>query len=180
MGCNNDFRCDDFVNREASQLARMLDHGRGEEVANALQRDAYEMSPRDFKNLVHRTAEMDQKGRGDDIFFDRRDGGVHIVSRDGRNFRPCDVYEDRVVPRQIIVERPVIVEQPPVMRPYPDRVPPYYEPHRNTTVEGGVIGGAVGAGLGAIIDRRNPGRGAAIGGISGIIGGVLGGSLDRR
>ncbi|MBX9572587.1 MAG: hypothetical protein K2X77_27070 [Candidatus Obscuribacterales bacterium] len=188
-GCDNNMRCGagDYVNREARSLAHMLDQGRGEEVANRLHRDAYNMDHHDFKRLVRQTADMERKGRGDDLHLDRR-GQVRIATRDGGLY-PCDIYEDRVVPKpQIIVERPVIIqERPPVvMHPQPGQAPPYYEnyppqpPQRNTTLEGGLLGGVIGAGIGAIADHKNRGRGAAIGGAAGALGGILGGSLERR
>lgn len=183
-GCDNNMRCGagDFVSREASSLAHMLDQGRGEEVASRLHHDAYNMNHRDFKRLVQQTEDMDRKGRGDDLDFNRRTGQVTVVTRDGR-LHPSDVFEDRVRrPPQVVI----IQDRPPVVMHPGGQAPPYYEQYppqhhqRNTTVEGGIIGGVVGAGIGAIVDHRNRGRGAAIGGAAGVLGGIIGGSLERR
>lgn len=189
-GCDNNMRCapssgSDWVSREASVLANMLDRGQGEEVANRLREDAFNMNHRDYKRLVDQTVARDTKGYGDDI--SNRRGQIRISTRDAVYY-PCDVFEDRVVPKpQIIVERPVIVQERPPVVMYPNQgPPPYYEqyppqqPQRNTTVEGGLIGGVLGAGIGAIVDHKNRGRGAAIGGAAGALGGILGGSLERR
>lgn len=56
---------------DPDSLARGLDTGHTREVINALQRDAYQMCPEDFKRTVMQTARLDDKGFGDNLSVGR-------------------------------------------------------------------------------------------------------------
>lgn len=96
MGCNQFNPCDnggrrDGVGNHADQLARALDSGRTDAVVNALQQDAYSLSPNTFKRVIQETDARESKRHGDNLEL-RRNGDVVLDTGD-RRFTVANIYQ---------------------------------------------------------------------------------------
>jgi hypothetical protein len=67
------------IENQARDLATMLDRGQGEQVAQILRSEMYQLNPREFSRLVRETNQREQNGRGDDLRV-RSHGGYDDVS----------------------------------------------------------------------------------------------------
>jgi hypothetical protein len=138
----------DWIDDRAASMARDLDRGNGERVADQLREDASRMNQRDFMNLVHQTQRYDRNGVGDDLVITPipgyNGGGKEISVR----VRETDRYG-----RPVAVNEPVARIEPP-----PPPAPGRYPQEQQGVDPGSVLlGTAIGIGLTTIL-RNNHDR----------------------
>jgi len=82
---------------DPDSLVRGLDASHTGEVINALQRDAYQMRPEDYKRTILATAARDDKGAGDNLSVDRRTGDIWLnVNDTGQDIRIGNLRQQEI------------------------------------------------------------------------------------
>ncbi|MBX9950118.1 MAG: hypothetical protein K2Y39_13195 [Candidatus Obscuribacterales bacterium] len=137
----------DWIDDRAVMMARDLDRGKGETVAEKLREDASRMSPRDFMKLVNQTQRYEQSGVGDDLVVSPipgYNGGGKDISV---NMRQSDRFG-----HPVIVNEAVARIEPP-QRPQPGQQP---QEQQGLDAKSVLLGTAIGIGIMAITrDNRN-------------------------
>lgn len=205
MSCDRNQPCrPDPIEDEARAIGRLLDNRQGEQAANYLREDSYNMPPAVFNKLVNRVMENDRQGTGNDLYRDRGDLVIDMRDRNGNQLvvatRDFDAQRGRVANHRRVDDR--------WNNPY-DHQPRYEQQQRGYDPRNGqqrdvvtdtVVQGVVGAAAGAAINGRKGalagGAGAVagkmvdqIGGpnnrdavtdtvVKGVVGGVVGGAID--
>lgn len=185
MSCDRNQPCrPDPIEDEARAIGRLLDNRQGEQAANYLREDSYNMPPAVFNKLVNRVMANEREGTGNDLYRDRGDLVIDMRDRNGSQLvvatRDFDAQRGRVANHRRQDDR---WNNPYDQGPrYDQRDPRGYDNRggrREDVVGDTVVQGVVGAAAGALIHGR---KGALAGGAGAVAGKVvdqIGGPNDR-
>ena len=168
MSCERNQPCrPDPIEDEARAIGRLLDNRQGEQAANYLREDSYNMPPAVFNRLVNRVMANDRQGTGNDLYSDRGDLVIDMRNQRGDQIvvatRDYDANHGRVAHHRRVDDR----WKQPYEQPRYDQRQVMGPNGRRDVVSDTVIQGVVGAAAGAAIDGR---RGAVAGGAGAVAG----------
>lgn len=182
MSCDRNQPCrPDPIETEARAIGQLLDNRQGEQAANYLREDSYNMPPAVFNKLVQRVMQNDRQGTGNDLYTDRGDLVIDMRNQRGDQIvvatRDYDAQRGRQVSHRRVDER--------WNNPYDQAPQRGYDPRdprggrREDVVGDTVVQGLAGAAAGALIHGRKGALAGGAGAVAGKVADQIGGPNDR-